>query len=182
LGHAAPATLGPRAARPSRSAPTHRRRAEPAGYRDSARALAQWIASACQASGLVVEACVLGVSSWKSRSPLRAARRRLVRTVLDASGLSADQHNARWLCAGYIGSISGCGDYAANRAHDGRATREKSANAARKQQCPTSQPGRSRIQRTSLCRIELRPFSDAVNVRLDRRKHRSGRPRDRTKP
>lgn len=31
-------------------------------YRDSARALAQWIASACRASGLVVEACVLRVS------------------------------------------------------------------------------------------------------------------------
>lgn len=56
---------------------------------------------------------------------------------------------AQWLCAGYIGSISGCSDYAANRAHDGRPTREKSANAARKQQCPTSQPRRSRIQRTS---------------------------------
>jgi hypothetical protein len=124
----------------------HWRRPEPAGYRDSARALAQWVASACRASGLVVEACVLRVSPWKSRSPLRppdgGSSNRPWRVW-------SQRRPAQWLCAGYIGSISEAAVITLQTAHDGRATREKSANAARKQQRSTSQPGRSRIQRTS---------------------------------
>jgi hypothetical protein len=71
-------------------------------YRDSARALAQWIASACRASGLVVKRACCG-SRHRNHVRLAAAGRRLIRTVLGASGLSADQHNG---CARAISALS----------------------------------------------------------------------------